>query len=91
MAVSDLQFRSVCLNTADYHSLPQMNIDHICLLSQITSVVTVPGSCNSVGGGGFLDPPLRWRWYTVFSPVVRDATSIKPVNIPTACFSIHGE
>jgi len=27
--------------------------------SAAISVVTVPGSCNLVGGGGFLDPPLR--------------------------------
>ena len=29
---------------------------------EIVSVVTVPGFCNSVGGGGFFDTPPRWRW-----------------------------
>ena len=44
------------------------------------SVVTVPGSCNLVGGGGFLDPLPPWWWFTVFLAVVPDATSIKTCN-----------
>ena len=29
----------------------------------------VPRFCNSVSGGGFLDPLPWWRWFTVFSAV----------------------
>ena len=28
----------------------------------MNSLVTVPGFCNSVGGGGFFDTPPQWRW-----------------------------
>jgi len=45
----------------------------------IISVVTVPGSCNLVGGGGFLDPPPRWQWFTVFS-----ADCVKDEQRPTS-------
>ena len=45
----------------------QTSVLHTLMANQFRiSVVTMSGSCNSVGGD-FLDPSPRWRWFTVFS------------------------
>ena len=49
---------------AIYHNMPQ------------TSVVTMAGICNSVGGGVLFDIPPRWRWPVQYAPCIACQSSV---------------